>query len=137
MPAASCCIGKYLGSFLLYTAGSSVVFADMRVNRSVDGKIVSMSNLSPAKDCSSMALRGRISDLTFEQGTVRGFTLNQKGGEQHINVPALYDFPDPRQKAITRDGYSTLIRNGRTVTIKALFCGAAGKIVKMDAISTE
>ncbi|UIN32745.1 hypothetical protein [Methylobacterium oryzae] len=107
------------------------------MNRSVDGKIVSMSNLSPAKDCSSMALRGRISDLTFEQGTVRGFTLNQKGGEQHINVPALYDFPDPRQKAITQDGYSTLIRNGRTVTIKALFCGAAGKIVKMDAISTE
>ena len=50
MPAVSCYIGKYLGSFLLYAAGSSVVFADMRVNRSVDGKIVSMSNLSPAKD---------------------------------------------------------------------------------------
>lgn len=137
MGAASCYIGKYLGSFLLYAAGSSVVLADMRVNRSVDGKIVSMSNLSPAKDCSPMVSRGRISDLTFEQGTVRGFTLSQKGGGQYINVPALYYFPDSHQKAIARDGYSTLIRDGRIVTIKALFCGAAGKIVKMDAISTK
>lgn len=84
-----------------------------------------------------MVSRGRISDLTFEQGTVRGFTLSQKGGGQYINVPALYYFPDSHQKAIARDGYSTLIRDGRIVTIKALFCGAAGKIVKMDAISTK
>jgi hypothetical protein len=131
------CIGKCLGSFLIYAAGSGVVSADIRVKRAGDGKIVSMSNLSPAKDCSPMVLRGRVSDLTFEQEAVRGFTLNQKGGEQYINVPALYNFPDPRQKAIARDGYSALIRDGRNVTIKALFCGAAGRIVKMDAISTR
>jgi hypothetical protein len=118
-------------------ACSGTVSAEISVKRARDGAIVSMSNLSPANDCSPMVLRGRVSNLALEQGTVRGFTISQKGGGQYINVPALYNFPDPHQKAIARDGYSRLIRDGRTVTIKALFCGAAGRIVKMDAISTK
>lgn len=130
-------LGVCVGAILLSTAASSVALAGFSVKRARDGAIVSMANLSPAMDCSPMVLRGRVSNLTFEQGELRGFTLSQKGGEQYINVPALYYFPDPRQKAIARDGYAALIRDGRAVTIKALFCGAAGKIVKMDAISTK
>jgi hypothetical protein len=63
--------------------------------------------------------------------------LSQKRSGQYINVPALCNFPDPGQKAIARDEYSTLIRDGRNVTIKALFCGEVGKIMKMDAISIK
>ncbi len=84
-----------------------------------------------------MVSRGRISDLTFEQGTVRGFTLSQKGGGSTSTYPLCTIFPIHTRKRFARDGYSTLIRDGRIVTIKALFCGAAGKIVKMDAISTK
>jgi hypothetical protein len=72
MRAGSRGIGIFLDSFLLYAAGSGVASADIRVKRAADGAIVSMSNLSPANNCSPMDLRGRVSNLAFEQGTIRG-----------------------------------------------------------------
>lgn len=137
MPTVGQSLSIYMGAIMVTTVASGVALAEISVKRARDGAIVSMANLSPAKDCSPMVLRGRVSNLTFEQGELHGYTLSQKGGEQYINVPALYYFPDPRQKAIARDGYASLIRDGRNVKIRALFCGAAGRIVKMDAISTK
>jgi len=106
----------------------------------VDGKgnVLSLSNLTADLNCLPDRLEGRVVKRSFNDGglVLQSFVLEyEEGARELINVHV--DNLDSAGMATIGNviqGLQRLIREGRTVDIGAQRCGAAGRVLYLDAV---
>ncbi|SON53660.1 hypothetical protein HDIA_0119 [Hartmannibacter diazotrophicus] len=112
--------------------------AKVQVRTDAGKSIVAISGLTEAADCRAFSATGTIVDVTQENGLPRGMTFQETGREAYyVNLPELYKFGSTFEKKQVLRAYKALVRPGIAATIHAFACGAAGRIVKLDAISAQ
>lgn len=101
-------------------------------------RVLELSNLSPRSDCQPALAGGRVVKRNFDKQGIwlTSLTIEEKSGARtYINVDevALSD-ASMVAKSWAAIGLQTLIREGRTVNLGVRLCGAAGRVIMLDAV---
>ncbi len=103
-------------------------------------QVVALSGLSSGIDCHPFTDSGRVTKQTYDGPRVIGFTLAEKdGGRTYINVdPIDLDSAGSMLAAgWINDGLQRMLRKGKTVAIRGFACGAAGRVLMLDAVRSQ
>lgn len=107
----------------------------------LDGKqerVLELSNLSPGGDCHPSRIAGRVVKRSFDQNGiwVQSLTVEERGGARtYINVDTIsIDTASRVAMSWAANGLQTLAREGRQVSLGVKLCGAAGRVIMLDAI---
>jgi hypothetical protein len=106
-------------------------------------RVVALSNLSKGgKGCSSFTFAGKIAKANFDQQglMVQSFVLETNDGERPlINVDPM-SFDDPEMNRADMgwivQGLQTLLHANSYIQGSAFACGAAGRVLMLDKISS-
>lgn len=100
------------------------------------GRVIELSNLPATTGCLPAVSHGRVTGRHFEKGVVRGIAFIEPGfGEVQINLPEAYQFKDAATWARVADAMNSLLAEGIDLRIGTVACGAAGRIVKLTAVT--
>ena len=101
-------------------------------------KAIELSNLSPSPDCHPSTLTGRVAKRAFDDQGVRmvSVVVEDRSGERsliNIDTDEIGNASRLVQGWVAQ-GLQTLLREGRTVTLKVRWCGAAGRVAMLDGV---
>ncbi len=102
-------------------------------------KVISLSNLYPDQSCSKAAapLSGKVVQRKFgDDGlTVIGLVIEAPDGTRSfVNVDVSLDGADQVTRSWIMRGLQTLLVEGRSGQINYRACGAAGRVLELDAV---
>lgn len=106
-----------------------------RLNKS-ETRVTALSGLSSGGMCQPFEMTGRITDRKFEGPRVVGFTVADKAGvRSYINIePINLDNADMVTIGWINQGLQQMTREGSRVRLRIDACGAAGRVMILDAI---
>lgn len=100
--------------------------------------MVALSGLGSGDPCLPDRLTGRVLSVRYAAGNValQSFTLEHKDGTRTLVNVDIDQIQTGSMVAIAwiQQGLQQWIRKGKNVSIGALFCGAAGRVVVLDSI---
>ena len=100
-------------------------------------KLLSLSNLSPDSECWGARAAGKIVKRQFGNDglTLTGFVLEEPdGSREFINVEVKLDILDAATRSWIANGLHALLAEGRSAETYIRLCGAAGRVVVLDAL---
>lgn len=127
-------------SAIAIIAGPAMAQPRYKLNKA-QTKVVSLSGLSSGGECLHDRLSGKVVSMQYAANGVvlEGFALEGKAGDRDfINVDV-----DNIQAASmvtigwVKQGLEQFIRKGKRVSIGALRCGAAGRVLYLDSIGAK
>lgn len=99
-------------------------------------RVVALSGLSSGGMCQSFEMTGTIAGRKFDGARVVGITVRDKAGiRSYVNVdPVTLDNADMVTIGWANQGLQQLTRKGSRVRLRIDACGAAGRVMILDAI---
>jgi len=104
-------------------------------------EVVALSNLTSGGVCQPGKMRGRVVARTFDSSGVvlTNFAIEEKNGDRtvvNVDTDAIAQTNRLTQGWVMQ-GLHRMIREGRQVSIRAQFCGAAGRVVMLEGIGAK
>ncbi|PWE57679.1 hypothetical protein DEM27_00245 [Metarhizobium album] len=104
-------------------------------------EVVALSRLTSGGMCQPGRMRGQVVARTFDPSGVvlMNFAVEEKNGDRtviNVDTDAIAQANRVTQ-AWVMQGLHRMIREGKQVSLRAQFCGAAGRVVMLDGISTR
>lgn len=101
--------------------------------------VVSLFNLSPDQSCAKVTapISGKVVQRKFgDDGlTVSGIVVEEPDGSRSfVNVEVHLDASDQATRTWVMKGLQTLLAEGRSSQISYRACGAAGRVLELDAV---
>ena len=100
-------------------------------------RVLSLSGLAADPDCHPGMLSGRVAARQFDRrGTgLTGITIEDRSGRRiFVNVDVKTDDLGMYQIAWINEGLTTLLRQDARVSLTVKLCGAAGRMMFLDAV---
>lgn len=101
------------------------------------GKVVGLSNLSTDEGCLPAKLTGRIVKRGFGRDGLylESVVLEEKSGQRSfINVEDGYRNLDAATNGAVKQSLETMLAVGQKVSLRVLGCGAAARMLTLDAV---
>lgn len=100
-------------------------------------KVIALSNLSSDRDCTNGQEAGKIIKREFSKDGLKmtGIVLEEPDGSRgFVNIDVSLDKLDNATRSWVVKGLQTLLAEGRSVKLSVKLCGAAGRVMMIDAI---
>lgn len=101
------------------------------------GKVAALSNLSTDEGCLPAKLTGRVVKREFGRDGLylQSVVLEEKSGQRtFINVEDGYRTLDAATNGAVKQSLETMLAVGRPVALRVLGCGAAARMLTLDAV---
>lgn len=101
------------------------------------GKVVALSNLSSDEGCLPAKLTGRIAKREFGRDGLylQSVVIEEPSGQRSfINVEDGYRTLDAATNGAVKQSLETILTVGRKVSLRVLACGAAARMLTLDAV---
>jgi len=136
-PTVNLPIGLMVLSLMTFQCGAAVAEPRYKLDPKQE-KAIELSNLSPSPDCHPGTLTGRVAKRNFDDQGVRmiSVVVEDRSGERsliNIDTDEIGNASRLVQGWVAQ-GLQTLLREGRTVTLKVRWCGAAGRVAMLDGV---
>lgn len=123
-------------AFLAVASSAAVAGPKYQLDRT-NSRVVALSGLSSGGLCQSFEMTGTIAGRKFNGARVVGITVKDKAGiRSYVNIePVTLDNADMVTIGWANQGLQQLTRKGSRVRLRIDACGAAGRVMMLDAIS--
>lgn len=127
---------------LCVTLASAVAQTPSYELDSAAGRVVRLSNLSPAGDCKPASVSGSVVNREFDRTglVMRSVVIQDADGDRAlINVDQVA-IDAPHVSTVVRSwiliGLRTMLADGQRVHLGVKLCGAAGRVIMLDAVAS-
>ena len=103
-------------------------------------KVIALSNLSSDQDCANGKEAAKIIKREFSKDglTLTGIVIELPDGSRgFVNIDVKLEKLDNATRSWVMKGLQTLLAEGQSVQIDVKLCGAAGRVMMIDAIRAQ